>query len=149
MIPIIDFPIKKKKILIVDDNEILLRTLKKMLDDLIKIYNEDFEIIMANDGLDILNQVIADQYKGNLIKCIITDENMEFINGSEAVNFLSNLKRKNKIRDVNVIFLSSYDDDYMFNNTKAQNCHYLSKPISIKILEKKLKEIEIFDNFEF
>ncbi len=87
----------KSQILIVDDNDILLRTLNKMLFDLIMKRNENIEIIKGDDGLDILSNVIEDQFNGNLIKCIITDENMEFINGTEAIGFLDRLQRRNKI----------------------------------------------------
>ena len=145
---LVNYPKKaKSKILIVDDNEILLRTLNKMLSELISLDNEEFEIITANDGLDILNYIIEDQFKGNLIKCIITDENMEFINGSDAVGFLSKLQSRNKIKNISVIFLSSYDDDYNLGYLKAtRDCAFMTKPLSARELERQLIEMEIFSN---
>ena len=122
-----------------------------MLTDLIKINNEDFEVLTANDGVGILNLVIEDQFNGNLIKCIITDENMEFINGSEAVGFLAKLRRRNKIRNVSIIFLSSYEDNYNLTNiTDVLDCELMSKPISNRELQSKLEEMKIFSiNREF
>ncbi len=138
----------KSKILIVDDNDILLRTLNKMLFDLIMKRNENIEIIKGDDGLDILNYIIKDQFNGNLIKCIITDENMEFINGTEAIGFLNRLHRRNKIRSLSVIMLSSYEDNYMkkVNLNESLTCEYMSKPISINQLEKKLLDMHIFND---
>jgi len=138
----------KSKILIVDDNDILLRTLNKMLFDLIMKRNENIEIIKGDDGLDILSNVIEDQFNGNLIKCIITDENMEFINGTEAIGFLDRLQRRNKIRSLSVIMLSSYEDNYMkkVNLNESLTCEYMSKPISINQLEKKLLDMHIFND---
>lgn len=140
-------PLRKKqrpKILIVDDNEILLKMLNKMLTDLMLLIKEEFEIISANDGLDILNYVLEDQFNGNLIKCIITDENMEFINGSEAVSLLLKMQRRNKIKEISVIFLTGLDQGYNRQFLKDfENCQFLSKPISTKELEKKLIEINV------
>jgi len=118
-----------------------------MLKDLISKNSkgEDYEIITANDGVKILNYIIEDQFKGNLIKCIITDENMEFINGSEAVRILASLCRRNKIRSVPVIFLSSHQDDFILNTiSDVLDCELMTKPISIKELQQKLEEIQIF-----
>ncbi len=139
----------KSKILIVDDNDILLRTLNKMLFDLIMKRNENIEIIKGDDGLDILNYIIKDQFNGNLIKCIITDENMEFINGTEAIGFLNRLHRRNKIRSLSVIILSSYEDNYIkkVSLTESWRCEYMSKPISINQLEKKLIDMNIFTDW--
>lgn len=136
---------QKKKILIVDDNEILLQTLHKMLLKLMEKNEEEYEIITASDGLDILKYIIEDQFKGNLIKCVITDENMEFINGLEAVQILSNLQRRNKIKKISVLFSSSFEDNYKFSHLFDElNCEFLAKPVNINILDMKLKEIEIF-----
>jgi len=138
----------KSQILIVDDNDILLRTLNKMLFDLIMKRNENIEIINGDDGLDILNYIIKDQFNGNLIKCIITDENMEFINGTEAIGFLNKLQRRNKIRSLSVIILSSYEDNYIkkVSLNESLSCEYMSKPITINQLERKLLDMNIFTN---
>ena len=117
-----------------------------MLSDLIIINKENYEIITANDGVSILNYIIEDQFNGNLIKCIITDENMEFINGSEAVGFLAKLRRRNKIRNVSVIFLSSYGNDYLLSGISEEfDCELMSKPTSSKELQRKLVKMEIFE----
>jgi len=119
-----------------------------MLFDLIMKRNENIEIIKGDDGLDILSNVIEDQFNGNLIKCIITDENMEFINGTEAIGFLDRLQRRNKIRSLSVIMLSSYEDNYMkkVNLNESLTCEYMSKPICINQLEKKLLDMHIFND---
>lgn len=133
-----------KKILIADDNVILLNMLKKMLNDLFKKYNMDFEIIAVNDGLDILNNVIEDQFNGNLIQCIITDENMEFIKGSDAVKILKDLNQKNRIKDIPVIFLTSYDEIFNFGfSADVNNYKILSKPINYISLEAVMFEFDI------
>ena len=51
--------------------------------------------MQLNDGVDIIKQVMDDQFNGWLIKCVITDENIEYMNGSEAVKIL---KKDRKLR---------------------------------------------------
>lgn len=116
-----------------------------MLLNLIKINEEEYEILKANDGVSILNYVIEDQFNGNLIKCIITDENMEFINGSEAVGFLAKLRKRNKIKNISVIFLSSYHENFILNGISDElDCELMSKPISSKELQQQLEKMQIF-----
>lgn len=137
---------KKRKILIVDDNENLLRSLNKMLLNLFEKNQAEYEIISASDGLDILRYIIEDQFKGNLIKCVITDENMKFIKGSEAVKILSKLWKQKKIKHISFLLLLKYENDYRFSQYSDElTCEYLSKPFTINLLEMKMREIEIFD----
>ncbi len=39
----------------------------------------DYEIVECYDGADMLFKIIEDQSNGNMIKLIITDENMEYM----------------------------------------------------------------------
>jgi len=76
--------IKKNKILIIDDHKIIRESLVVLIKKILKNLNKEniFEIIEGFDGVDILSSLIHDQSKENEIKCVITDENMEYINGS-------------------------------------------------------------------
>ena len=47
----------------------------------------DYEIIQCTDGMDIL-KFILDENIFDHIKIIITDENMEYLNGSEAIKII-------------------------------------------------------------
>ena len=90
--------LKKNKILIVDDNQFINDSCKKVLENFSNEYGHNFEIIQCVDGIDMIKLVIEDQNVGNLIKCILTDENMKYINGSEAIQILKKLEKKNKIK---------------------------------------------------
>jgi len=96
---------KKSKILIVDDNSFILEATKVIIKKVLKEAECEMEIISGSDGYDIIHHVIQDQSKGNEIKCIFTDENMEYINGSEAIKILRNLEKKKKLNS-SILFLS-------------------------------------------
>lgn len=99
------------KILVVDDNKFIRESLKNSLFSYFIEYKKDMslEIIEANDGIDMLKIIIEDQVL-NSIKFVFTDENMDFVNGSEAVSFLKTLEKANKIKKNTYILVSSMDD---------------------------------------
>jgi len=76
--------IKINKILIIDDHKLIRESLVFLIKKALKNLkmNNYFEIIEGCDGVDMLNFLIKYQTKENEIKCIFTDENMEYINGS-------------------------------------------------------------------
>jgi len=85
-----------------------------------------------------------DQKNNNLIKCVITDELMEFVEGSLSISILKQLEKRNKIKKVSYISLTSFDDD-----TNKINIHnsgvdaIITKPCSKIQLQKTLKNLNI------
>lgn len=103
----------KLKILIVDDQKFARNSIKNVVMKVLKANNlNNYEIIEGTDGIDILMNVIEDNRNYNLIKLIITDENMEFINGSYALEILKNLQKMKRIlNSYKICFLSSNDEE--------------------------------------
>lgn len=64
-------------------------------------------VIRGTDGIETLKLVYDDQFEDSLIKLIISDENMEFINGSESFKILKKLEKSNKIKPIKLAILSS------------------------------------------
>ena len=99
----------KLKILVVDDHKYVrqntVNLLKKALNEL-KIKNID--VIEASDGIEMLNIIIRD--KNNKIKSIFIDENMEYMNGTEAVRILRKMQQDNKIKNYYIVSTSAFDD---------------------------------------
>jgi len=125
------FNLMKYKILVVDDNKILRQSLIFVISKFLKKRNllDFYEIIECNDGVEIIHNLIKDQAENNLIKCVITDESMEYINGSEAIRILKNLENNNKIKPVIFAVISSFDKDYMRNVFNEDDLiYFLPKP---------------------
>jgi len=130
------------RILVVDDIKFLRQSLKNTISSYFKkLKRDDIEIIEANDGIDMMKIIIEDQVM-NSIKYIFTDENMETVNGSQAVNFLRMLEKSKKIKKNIYVLVSSMDD----NNESTANFKKLgfdfifTKPLHISKLDI------IFDN---
>lgn len=101
-------------------------------------------MIEGYDGIDIMEKLIKDQQRSSLIKCIITDENMEYINGSEAIKSIRDLERNNKTKNVPIISLTAFEDEISRNNImNSGSDHLLTKPCNKNELIKIFKELKL------
>ena len=75
---------------------------------LVTLKLEDYDILEGNDGIDLLNFVRLD-HEGK-IKIIFTDENMEYINGSEAIKIMRKLEENKKMKNYTIASISAFDD---------------------------------------
>jgi len=139
------FKITKYKILIVDDHKFLRESLKNIILKILKKRNilKYFQVIEGIDGVDILYHIINDQAQNNLIKCVITDENMEYINGSQAIKIIKELETQLKIKPIALASITAYSDEFMKDQTGGIDC-FLPKPCSEKHLLKFFEDFNIF-----
>jgi len=77
--------IQKNIIVLADDNHLINNCNKNIISE---IFNESkrhyFEIFCVNDGIEIL-KIFFNYENKDLFKLLITDENMNFLSGSEAI----------------------------------------------------------------
>jgi response regulator RpfG family c-di-GMP phosphodiesterase len=103
-----------------------------------KNLSSDYEIIEGSDGKDIIETISSET--DNLIKLIITDENMTSVLGSEAIREISLIKNKNKIP---VVSITATEDEVGLKNIHDSGVDMvLKKPVSKKLIE------EIFSIFD-
>lgn len=130
--------------MIVDDNEFINNSIKSILDVIIKEHKLDFEVIQGSDGVDMLKSIMEDQKEGNLIQCIFTDENMEYMNGSDAIRIIRDWEKGNKIKRIKIFSVSGQED--------IETCKFIlgsgadnvfGKPISKSIMVNCFKDIKI------
>jgi len=134
----------RPKILIVDDTQPLRSSLSKLIKNVLVCYEKNFEIIEAQDGIDILKHVMEDQKNRNLIKCIFTDESMEYMNGSDAIEIIRSMENQNLIKRVNIICVTSFEDEDNREFILSKGADYIvEKPCTRVALIKLLNELEI------
>jgi signal transduction histidine kinase/CheY-like chemotaxis protein len=133
---------KKNIIIIADDHSDLRKSFKQVVKMIYKDILDKIEIIECRDGTEILCQIfnIYVQNNSNLINCIITDEHMNFMNGSVAANFINGLVSDRKIKDIPIIFCTAYADMANYNKISS------FKPL--KILNKPLKKDQLLETFK-
>ena len=135
-----------RKFLVVDDVETINNSISHLLKKIIKEKNLKYEVIQLNDGIDILNEVINDQKRGdkNMIDLIITDENMNFINGTDAISLLRKMEGSNKVRVPHII--SSTNEAYIEERMDVLKVYkILPKPINKGSLENALENLKLFN----
>jgi len=134
----------KYKILVVEDNKILRKSFINVIQKFLKNRNLSafYEIVECNDGVDILYHIVKDQSEDNLIKCVITDENMDYMNGSEASRIIKNFEEKNKIKPVVIAMISSFDSNYFDENYGIN--YFLPKPCNEQYLSIFFEEFKLF-----
>lgn len=140
---------QRKIIFIIDDHKFVRESLKNLINKILekKDLNNFYRIKEASDGSDIIKELIKDQFNNNKIKCIITDENMDFINGSEPVKVLKDLEKNKKIKPMPIASISANEDELLKKLIKDVGVdHFLPKPCNQNNLLKFFDEFKIFED---
>jgi len=141
-----NFPRNARYILVVDDDLSCRRSTANLVNLLIKKYSlKDYHSMRMMDGIDVLSAVIEDQKNYSQIKMIVSDENMAFLNGSDAFHLMNKLVNANKLKKVPWIILTALEND---NELKAiqkySNCDkIIKKPANKAMIEGVFKEFLI------
>ena len=68
----------------------------------------DVELIEFSDGIELLKEIIKD--KNYQIIYIFTDENMEFLNGSDTVKIIRKMEENKKIQNYPIVSITAFED---------------------------------------
>lgn len=119
---------EKKKILIVDDDEELVRILS------INLMAEGFEVCAAFDGVSAVMRAHREQPD-----LIILDVRMPAGNG---LNVVEKLRSSTRTFNIPILFLSALPRDELKEKaTQAGVIHYLTKPFDLDVLLGMVKGI--------
>jgi len=138
---------KKARIIVVDDDRVMLSSLVRNINSC-EVANRNyvdedekscFEAIAAKNGIEALNLYLMDNYINNdnlVLKAIISDQSMPFMNGIELFNQIKNNDPSTKVK----FYLSSSDFDLSSANKK--NFTVIEKGMSKENLSKLLSKLE-------
>jgi CheY-like chemotaxis protein len=119
-----------KKILIMDDEELIIKTLSKLLE------REKFQIMIAKNGPDAI--AMADEEEFDLI---VADIRMPGMNGVRAVENIYEGLKKNNLKKIPVIFVTGYADESVEGQArKLLPIGYIYKPFNMPDLLDVVKE---------
>ena len=119
-----------KKILVIDDEEIIIRSLSKLLE------KNGYKVFVAKNGQDAI--VMSEEEDFDLI---LADIRMPGINGVEAVERIYEMMPKKRIKRIPAIFITGYADE--INEKRAKNLDpiaYIYKPFDMGDLLDKIKK---------
>lgn len=119
---------RKKVILYVDDDP----DDREFLTDAIQKQNPEVQVVLAENGMDALEQLVAMKESGANLPClIILDINMPFLDGRET---FERMRKDSVLQKVPIMIFSSSEkpnDKALF---AAKGIEYISKPTDINCL---------------
>ena len=119
-----------KKILVIDDEELIIRSLAKLLE------KNEFDVYIAKTGNDALIMV-----EEEVFDLVISDIRMPGLNGIEAVKGIYEVLRGKNSKEPPVIFITGYADKDCEEEAKAlKPIDYLYKPFDINVLMDRIRE---------
>ena len=126
-------PSNKKKILIVEDNELNMRLFNDLLEA------QGYEIIQARQGIEALKQA-----RQHLPDLILMDIQLPEISGLEVTKWI---KEDEKLKTIPVIAVTAFAMKGDEQRIRESGCEgYIAKPISIgSFLETVKKQLEVAD----
>ncbi len=131
-IPIPDAPktTERKRVLVVDDDPIIVETIVQALEE----DEHDYEVISASDGFEAGLQV--NHFKPHLL---ILDIMMPDIKGYEVCQ---RIKSSPETRDTKIIVLSAYLDEERFRQMKERGADVcFSKPLPLPQLKEEVARL--------
>ena len=129
------------RILVIDDYLFIRKNLKSLIEDVTKTLNINVEIELGEDGVDLLYKIIKSQSDGNLYNLVFIDENMNYMNGSNAISIIRSLESDHKIKKVNIISVTAFEDEDTKNKImKAGSDQILSKPCKKSDIMREIKK---------
>ncbi len=120
----------KKKILIIDDEELLTKTFSRLLE------KNDFEVFVAKRGQDAID--IAEE---EVFDLIISDIRMPGLDGIQTATKLREVFEKKKTKMPPEIFITGYSDESKEMQARALHpVAYIMKPFDMDVLLKAINE---------
>jgi CheY-like chemotaxis protein len=120
-----------KKILVIDDEELIIKSLRKLLE------KNGFTVFVAKNGQDAI--IMAEEENFDLI---IADIRMPGINGVDTVQSIFENLENRKVSKIPTIFITGYaDKDIKQRATALKPIAYIYKPFDISELVDKVKEV--------
>ena len=120
-----------KKILIIDDDKLILMTLKRLL------IREGYQVITAINGKLALRKV-----EDNSFDLIISDIKMPEMDGIETVKKIREYLTQNNKRSIPEIFITAYAKEEIYQKALELNAAgYIEKPFDVKTLLQTTKEV--------
>lgn len=120
-----------KRILLVDDDALILRSLSSLLE------KEGYEVVQANNGaaaIQLAREIVFD--------LVITDIRMPGMNGLEAIKQIYQKAERDGATKVPAIFITGYSEPKIEEEAKqVRPIAYIYKPFEVSELMDKVREV--------
>ena len=120
-----------KNILVIDDEELIIRSLRKLLE------KSGYAVLVAKNGQDALAMVEEEDFD-----LIVADVRMPGMNGIETIKAIYENLGKRGLKRIPVIFITGYADEEIEQRAETlKPVAYIYKPFEITELVDKVKGV--------
>lgn len=130
-------------ILVVDDEEIIRKSVLRLLNNYCKDKNIELLTIEANDGVEAILALYLAKKKNIIINFIISDETMNFMNGSFSSTIIEKLVSLNIIRDLSMYISTAYGNTVDKSKFSSSVKNIYSKPLELKMVKEMFSNIDV------
>ena len=131
-------------IIIAEDDMVMRKALRRTVEAVVSKVDKNCSVIDVTDGAYAIETIIELIEDGREVKCFITDENMTYVNGSDAILLLKKLMNTNKIDRFPFFSCSAFlDDNYKEKMKSVGVSKILEKPFTKKSLEDAFEEARL------
>jgi signal transduction histidine kinase/CheY-like chemotaxis protein len=129
----IDFKEKIHRILVVEDEELIKKSLIRNLETYFKKTEEKYEIKSCSDGVECLNILYKNKFDKIFYDAVITDVSMNYICGNMLINIMDYLISKNALHPMKIFVSTSHESIEVSPNLVTE---VFKKPLSLKDIGK-------------
>lgn len=122
----------KQTIMIVDDDKMTCSLIKK-------IFDKDYDVIVANNGQEAIDALSGDRDSRNYISCIFLDLIMPVLDGFSVLDYLND---NNYLSKLPVIIISgNYDKETRNKAYSYQIADMLEKPFNVQVVRHRIENL--------
>lgn len=132
---------KNFNIIVADDDLFPRQSTIRVINKLSEELNISINIIEAEDGADTIYTYYKSAVHGIVIHLILSDENMDFINGSKSAEIISQIQVRKKMNLVPFYLVTSYTQDIFDKKIYEYVKERLSKPLSKERTKKLILDL--------
>ncbi|MDR3182472.1 MAG: response regulator [Planctomycetaceae bacterium] len=132
-------PLKGIRVLIADDNPVLVGSLREQL------RHWDMDVETLADPADVLPAISKAAQDGKPFRLVIVDDTVQ---GESGVDIIEEMRRNDAAKDIPVLFLASLENDLSPAQTAELNISYLHKPCGVSPLFDTLMSMLFNVDFE-
>lgn len=126
--------------MIADDEELTRLSTVRILKEASTDIRKKINIVEAEDGLETIFIIYRSANLGIKINLIISDENMNFVNGIKSSLILRDILEKRRMKEVPFYLVSAYDSNFLNYSLSYKIKKFITKPITLDSAIKILKE---------
>ena len=112
------------KVMICDDDNLILKTQRKLLESICKEYKKEVYIETASNGLECVYKIFDDYInKGLSYSILLIDENMDYFSGTDATFLLRKLQNEKTINYFLIYSVTGHEDEESLKKIMSYGCN--------------------------